>query len=148
MVALYADLLTVRGPADSKVECRYSDWSSCSYYCGGPAVEKRYKTLVDASPKESRAMCPLPEEAECGNITCTGKNAQISTNNLSLQDPFVFGDWELTDLCTETCGEEGKLLEKRTCTPTHPDKSCANLPTNQTLRAGEQPCGRKPCKGD
>ena len=79
MVALHADLLTVRGPSD-KVDCRYSDWSSCSFYCGETPVEKRYKALVDASPKELRAMCPLSEEAECGTLTCTGKNAQTSTN--------------------------------------------------------------------
>ena len=61
----------------------------------------------------------------------------------------MFGDWEETDRCNETCGEEGKLLEQRTCTPTHPDKSCANLPASDTLRPGDKNCGvREPCKGD
>ena len=79
---LYPDLLTVRGPTDNskKVECRYSDWSSCSYYCEESKVEKRYKTLVEAIPKESRAMCPLRQEEECGTIDCTGNNAQAITN--------------------------------------------------------------------
>ena len=81
MLALHADLLTVRGPSNnpSKVYCSYSGWSSCSYYCGELPVEKRNKTLVDARPKESRALCPLHEE-ECGAITCTGKNSQTSIN--------------------------------------------------------------------
>ena len=78
----YTDPLTVRGPANnsSKVDCHYSDWSSCSYYCGEQKVETRYKTLVEAIPKELRAMCPLNTEAECGTIACTGNNAQASTN--------------------------------------------------------------------
>ena len=78
----YTDLLTVRGPANnsSKVDCHYSDWSSCSYYCEEQKVETRYKTLVEAIPKESRAMCPLLEEKPCGTIDCTGNNARANTN--------------------------------------------------------------------
>ena len=72
------------------------------------------------------------------------RQAQI---NLSLQDPFVFGDWEETGICSETCGE-GKVLEKRSCTPTHPDKSCASLQANDTLRLGDKTCVGEPCKGD
>jgi len=121
------------GQARRVVDCHYSDWSSCSYYCGEPPVEKRYETLVEAIPKELRAMCPLNTEAKCGTIACT--------------EPFVFGDWKATDLCTETCGE-GKLLEQRTCTPTHPDKSCASLPTLKTLKPGSETCEREPCKGE
>ena len=147
---LYAD---VRVPADnlSQDECHYSDWSSCSYYCGDPPVEKRYQTLVDASPKESRALC-LPKEEPCGNIDCTGNNAQLykqSQINLTcaFKAPFVFGDWEETELCSETCGK-GKLLVQRTCTPAHPDKSCASLETAETLKPGKKTCKREPCKGD
>ena len=59
----------------------------------------------------------------------------------------MFGAWKDTELCTETCGE-GKVLEKRSCTPTHPDKSCAILPTAETLKPGKKTCVRDPCKGD
>ena len=78
----YADPLTVQGPADkpSQDECHYSDWSSCSYYCQDPPVEKKFQALVDASPKESRALCPLSKEEPCGNIACTGNNANAITN--------------------------------------------------------------------
>ena len=78
----YTDPLTVPGPANnsSKVDCHYSDWSSCSYYCEEQKVETRYKTLVEAIPKESRARCPLRQEEECGSIDCTGNNAQAITN--------------------------------------------------------------------
>ena len=68
------------GQASGVVDCHYSDWSSCSYYCEEPKVETRYKTLVEAIPKESRAMCPLRQEEECGTIDCTGNNAQASKN--------------------------------------------------------------------
>ena len=81
MVSLYADPLTVRGSTINSIkeDCHYSDWSSCSYYCEEQKVETRYKTLVEAIPKESRAMCPLRQEAECGTIACTGNNEQAST---------------------------------------------------------------------
>ena len=64
----------------SRVVCHYSDWSSCSYDCEEPKVETRYKTLVEAIPKELRAMCPLNQEAKCGTIACTGNNEQASKN--------------------------------------------------------------------
>ena len=78
---LYADPLTVRGPTDNsdKVECRYSDWSSCSYYCGEPKVETKNKTLV-GDTKESNSVCPLLEKLPCGTIACTGNNAEAYKN--------------------------------------------------------------------
>ena len=132
-----------------EVECRWSDWSSCSYYCGDPKVETRYKALVDVNPKGSRAMCAIPQE-ECGTISCTGNTCRATGKHkvpCLLPDPFIYGEWDETDLCTETCGKEGKLLEKRSCTSTTPDKSCASLPTNETLRPGNKPCGDEPCNG-
>ena len=131
-------------------DCRYSDWSSCSYYCGDPPVETRYQVLVEDT-KESRAMCPLLKEKPCETIACTGTNAHISAKNRydfsSLQEPFVFGEWKETDHCSETCGK-GKLLQQRSCTPTHPDKSCSSLPTSDTWRPGNKNCMPKLCKGD
>ena len=62
--------------------CRYSDWSSCSYYCGDPRVEKRNKTLV-YDTKESRAVCPPLKEEPCGDITCTmHKQAQFNLTSV------------------------------------------------------------------
>ena len=77
----YTDPLTVRGPANnsSKVDCHYSDWSSCSYYCGEPKVETKYKTLVGDS-NESRSACPLLEELPCETIACTGNSAEAYKN--------------------------------------------------------------------
>ena len=56
-----------------------NNWSSCSFYCGEPRVERRYKTLVNDT-KESRAACPPLKDEPCGNIACTGDNAKASTN--------------------------------------------------------------------
>ena len=65
-----------------------------------------------------------------------------------LSEPFVFGSWSDTEICSVTCGKKGKLLEQRSCTPAHPDKSCTSLPTNKTLRPGNKFCGGNPCKGN
>ena len=66
---------------------------------------------------------------------------------LSLPEPFVFGEWTKTDKCSESCGEEGRMLEQRTCTPTHPRKSCFSLPIERTLRLSAEPCAGPPCEG-
>ena len=81
MVSLYADPLTVRGSTINsiKVDCHYSDWSSCSYYCGEPKVETKNKTLV-GDTKESNSVCPLLEKLPCGTIACTGNNAEAYKN--------------------------------------------------------------------
>ena len=67
--------------------------------------------------------------------------------NFCPQEPFVFGDWKEMEFCSVTCGE-GKVLVQRTCTPTHPDKSCACLPPSETLRPGNETCKRDPCEGE
>ena len=149
----YSGQVDVRGPVE--VKCRWSeDWSSCSYYCGDQNVKRQKQALVDVSPKGSEDMCEKLEGEKhvkpCGeNITCTGNTTHAWHKNkltLILSEPFVFGDWTETDLCTETCGNEGKVLEQRSCTPAHPDKSCASLPTDKTLRLGKA-CVGKPCQG-
>ena len=55
------------------VECRWSEWSSCSYYCGDPKVETSSKALVEVVPKGSAALCEIPQRP-CGeDIQCTSK---------------------------------------------------------------------------
>ena len=78
--------------------------------------------------------------------------AQVGTlplKSLTLfpSEPFVFGPWMTTEFCTETCGGDGRLLEQRSCTPLHPDKSCASLSSDQTLRPGNKTCGEGQCEG-
>ena len=138
---LYADPLAVRG--SSKVECHYSDWSSCSHFCG-----ERAKGWCSSMPiPKSQELCVSYERSklwkhDMHRLQNTGKR------NFCPQDPFVFGDWKETELCSETCGKEGKFLLQRTCTPTHSDKSCANLPPSKTLKLGNETCEREPCKGN
>ena len=64
-----------------------------------------------------------------------------------LPEPFVFGEWTKTDKCSESCGKEGRVLEQRTCTPTHPHKSCSSLPIERTLRPSNESCADQPCEG-
>ena len=82
-------------------------------------------------------------------------SAQVRFTNLQSQrlvflflpEPFVFGEWTKTDKCSESCGKEGRVLEQRTCTPTHPHKSCSSLPIEWTLRLSTEPCADLPCEG-
>ena len=82
-------------------------------------------------------------------------SAQVTFTNLytqrlvffSLPEPFVFGVWTKTDKCSESCGKEGRLFEQRTCTPTHPHKSCSSLSIERTLRPSTEPCTESPCEG-
>ena len=82
-------------------------------------------------------------------------SAQVTFTNLdtqrlvffSLPEPFVFGVWTKTDKCSESCGNERRVLEQRTCTPTHPHKSCSSLPIERTLRPSTEPCADLPCEG-
>ena len=81
--------------------------------------------------------------------------AQVTFTNLSSQrlvffsspEPFVFGVWTKTDKCSESCGKKGMVFEQRTCTPTHPHKSCSSLPIEQTLRLSNDSCADQPCEG-
>ena len=80
-------------------------------------------------------------------------SAQVTFTNLNSQrlvflflpEPFVFGVWTKTDKCSECCG--GMVLEQRTCTPTHPHKSCSSLPIERTLRPSNESCAYQPCEG-
>ena len=72
----------------------------------------------------------------------------LERNCVFLSEPFIFGPWTTTEFCTETCGGEGQLLEQRSCTPLHPDKSCASLSSDKTLRPGNKTCGEGQCEGN
>ena len=84
-----------------------------------------------------------------------GSSAKVTFTNLntqrlvcfSLPVPFVFGVWTKIDKCSESCGKEGRLFEQRTCTPTHPHKSCSSLSIERTLRPSTEPCADAPCEG-
>ena len=135
--------------AETLPECRWSDWSSCSYYCGDPRVETRFKSLVEVVPKGEAAQCEIPQE-KCA-VSCTGEDPCTQKPRYELcfpSEPFIFGPWMTTEFCTETCGGEGRLLEQRSCTPLHPDKSCASLSSDQTLRPGNKTCGEGQCEGN
>ena len=95
MMAL--ETLTVRGPSDnsSEEECHWSSWSSCSYYCGDPKVETKYRALVDAIPKNSRGMCPLLQEEPCGAIACTGEIFIVKHKSTWLLIPRAFPVWSM-----------------------------------------------------
>ena len=71
----YCHKITLQAQVETKiaeVDCNWSDWSSCSYYCGGdPKIETKYKTLLDVRPKGSKALCKIPQQP-CGTIACTG----------------------------------------------------------------------------
>jgi len=103
------DPLTVRESSNnpSEVECSYSDWSSCSYYCGETKVETRYQTLVDDT-KESRAMCPLRQEEECGTIACTGESTSRATTTTGL-DPLLTLFICLVLVCCRGCNNSCTL---------------------------------------
>ena len=139
--------VTPRGAVDDK--CHYSNWTSCSYFCGDEKEEFSYRALLDDSPK-ARAECPMPEKPCDESVVCTGdiyKPAKLEASFPFLPEPFVFGEWTKTDKCSESCGEEGRVLEQRTCTPTHPQKSCSSLPIERTLRLSTEPCADPPCEG-
>ena len=71
------EIRTVKGREGSEmtqesVNCTWSEWSSCSYYCGQPRVPSKQQVLVDAKPKSMKAMCQTPKENCSRSIKCTG----------------------------------------------------------------------------
>ena len=71
------NLFTVRASLSERGSdaaiCRYSDWSSCSYFCGDPIVETRFKSLVEVVPKGEAAQCQILQET-CATA-CTGEDS-------------------------------------------------------------------------
>ena len=57
---------------EETVNCTWSEWSSCSYFCGQPRVPTKQQVLVDVQPKSMKAMCQTPKENCSRSIKCTG----------------------------------------------------------------------------
>ena len=57
-----------------------------------------------------------------------------------IPDPFIFGQWEDTDVCSDSC----QLLQRRTCEEVNPASSCKHMTLE---RIGETACHRPPCPG-
>ena len=57
---------------EESVTCTWSDWTSCSYYCGQTPVPTQQQVLVDAQPKSMKALCEIPEKNCSSSIKCTG----------------------------------------------------------------------------
>ena len=52
-------------------KCHYSNWTSCSYFCGDEKEEFSYRALLDDSPK-ARGECPIPKKPCNESVVCTG----------------------------------------------------------------------------
>ena len=50
-------------PTGVEDKCHYSNWTSCSYFCGDEQEEYSYRALLDDTPK-ARAECPIPKKQE------------------------------------------------------------------------------------
>ena len=68
-IVRFAGSVSERGSVAA--ECRWSDWSNCSYFCGDPRVETKFKSLVEVVPKGEAAQCAIPQE-KCA-VDCTGE---------------------------------------------------------------------------
>ena len=55
-------------------------------------------------------------------------------------EPFLFGPWEDTDICSESC----RLLQTRTCEEVNPRSSCQDI---SPYRNGQTACHKDPCPG-
>ena len=49
----------------------YSNWTSCSYFCGDEKEDYSYRALLNDTPK-ARAECPIPEKPCDESVVCTG----------------------------------------------------------------------------
>ena len=52
-------------------QCHYSNWTSCSYFCGDEKEDYSYRALLDDTPK-ARAECPIPKKPCDESVICTG----------------------------------------------------------------------------
>lgn len=69
----------------------------------------------------------------------------FTIKHLQPPGPFIFGPGRDTDLCSATCGS-GFLLQLKPCVPTHPSRSCSDLPVSEILSPGQTPCYTR-CEG-
>ena len=58
--------------------------------------------------------------------------------------PAIFGPWRDTNVCSESCGPHGRLLQVRSCSSPHLDLACVGL---NVLKTGSTPCNPQMCKG-
>ena len=66
-----------------------------------------------------------------------------------ISEPFLFGNWETTPDCNDTCGAHRYKIKTRTCTPVGPGPYCENLEESLTMTADiKSPClPFVPCSG-
>ena len=61
--------VTPTGVVEDK--CHYSNWTSCSYFCGDEKEEYSYRALLDDTTK-ARAECRIPRKPCDESVICTG----------------------------------------------------------------------------
>ena len=72
-------------------------------------------------------------------------NQDINDDWLCLE-PLVFGSWERTSYCNDTCGSHRNYLQTRSCTPSGPGFVCDE---SDTLGISDIPCDPfVPCLGE
>ena len=64
----------------------------------------------------------------------------LDWTNWFILEPFIFGPWEDTNVCTESC----RLLQRRTCKEVNQRSFCKD---QLIERVGETVCLSPPCKG-
>ena len=72
-----------------------------------------------------------------GNTLIVDIQPKVKHFNL---EPFLFGPWEDTDICSESC----RLLQTRTCEEVNPRSSCQDI---SPYRNGQTACHKDPCPG-
>ena len=82
------------------------------------------------SPRENKMLQSKSED------TATGQDEKV-----------IFGPWRDTEVCSESCGTLGHLLQIRSCSAPHPQLTCASLNSSEIFRTGSTPCNRQLCQG-
>ena len=66
-------------------KCHYSNWTSCSYFCGDEKEKDSYRALLDDTPK-ARAECPIQKKPCDESVNCTGDIYKLEQSEASF--PF------------------------------------------------------------
>ena len=72
---------------------------------------------------------------------------QTKSEGTSQDEKVIFGQWRDTEVCSESCGNLGHLLQTRSCSAPHPQLTCASLNSSHVFRTGSTPCNRQLCQG-
>ena len=72
---------------------------------------------------------------------------QSKSEGTSQDEKVIFGPWRDTEVCSESCGNLGHLLQTRSCSAPNPQLTCASLNSSQVFRTGSTPCNRQLCQG-